>query len=431
MAQGTAFGELARTLLGPGELIDTGADFTDALAQTQALLGAKRPPRHLFEATLMHADVLVKVDALRRVGRRHELIEVKSSTRAKEEHYDDCAIQAWVARESGIDLKAVRIGHVNRDFVYTREGDYQGLLVLVDASAQVDERITLVPRWIRRFRAVLKGEEPAIATGPHCKTPYDCPFSAHCSASEDPGPDFPLALLAGAGNGLMQTLEQKGYLDLRELSLEDVSRPAHRNMVRAAKSGKAVLSAELKKTLAALPYPRRYLDFQTIQFTVPRWLGTRPYEQIPFHWSCAVEKGTGRVRAAAFPGPQRRRSAPVAGAQAHQGLRPKGSDPRLFAGHGSRRDPRPRGPAARPRRRPAGPAPQIRRPVAPDARALLPPGDGRPLVAEVGTPDDRAEAGLRPAGRGSRRPGRTGRLPVSHRSRHHRQAQARARHRAS
>lgn len=293
MDQGTAFGELARALLGPGELVDTGADLTGALLQTQALLGARKPPRHLFEATLMHADVLVKVDALRRVGRRHELIEVKSSTRAKEEHYDDCAIQAWVARESGIDLKAVRIGHVNRDFVYAREGDYEGLLALVDASAEVDARITEVPRWIRRFRAVLKGEEPAIATGPHCSTPYDCPFSAHCSASEDPGPDFPLSLLAGAGTGLLQTLEEKGYLDLRELSLEDVSRPAHRNMVRAAKSGKAVVSPELRKTLAALPYPRRYLDFETIQFTVPRWLGTRPYEQIPFQWSCHVEKSQG------------------------------------------------------------------------------------------------------------------------------------------
>lgn len=295
MAQGTAFGELARVLLGPGELIDTGADLGAALSRTKELLVARRSPRHLFEATLIHADVLVKVDALRRVGRRHELIEVKSSTRAKLEHYDDCAIQAWVARESGIELKAVRIGHVNRDFIYTREGDYDGLLALVDASAEVADRIGEVPRWVRRFRAVLKGEEPAIATGPHCSTPYDCPFATHCAAGEEPGPRFPISLLAGAGNGIIRTLQEKGYLDLRELSVDDVSRPAHRNMVRAIKSNRAVVPPELRRTLAALPYPRRYLDFETIQFTVPRWLGTRPYEQIPFQWSCHVERAAGEV----------------------------------------------------------------------------------------------------------------------------------------
>jgi hypothetical protein len=38
-----------------------------------------------------------------------------------------------------------------------------------------------------------------------------------------------------------------------------------------------------------VPYPRFYLDFETIQFAIPRWLGTRPYEQIPFQWSCHIE----------------------------------------------------------------------------------------------------------------------------------------------
>jgi hypothetical protein len=30
-----------------------------------------------------------------------------------------------------------------------------------------------------------------------------------------------------------------------------------------------------------LHYPRYYLDFETVQFAVPEWAGTRPYEQIP------------------------------------------------------------------------------------------------------------------------------------------------------
>ncbi|HHW77557.1 MAG TPA: DUF2779 domain-containing protein, partial [Xanthomonadaceae bacterium] len=33
--------------------------------------------------------------------------------------------------------------------------------------------------------------------------------------------------------------------------------------------------------LSGLPYPRHYLDFETVQVAVPLWAGTRPYQQLP------------------------------------------------------------------------------------------------------------------------------------------------------
>ena len=47
--------------------------------------------------------------------------------------------------------------------------------------------------------------------------------------------------------------------------------------------------------LATLPYPRYYLDFETVQFAVPRWAGTRPYQQLVFQWSCHVEARPGEL----------------------------------------------------------------------------------------------------------------------------------------
>jgi len=47
--------------------------------------------------------------------------------------------------------------------------------------------------------------------------------------------------------------------------------------------------------LKDLGYPRYYLDFETIQFAVPIWAGTRPYEQLPFQWSCSVEREDGSL----------------------------------------------------------------------------------------------------------------------------------------
>ena len=45
-----------------------------------------------------------------------------------------------------------------------------------------------------------------------------------------------------------------------------------------------------REELEALPYPRYYLDFETIGPAVPIWAGTRPYASIPVQWSCHAVK---------------------------------------------------------------------------------------------------------------------------------------------
>jgi len=42
------------------------------------------------------------------------------------------------------------------------------------------------------------------------------------------------------------------------------------------------------------------LDFESIGFVVPRWLGTRPYQQVPFQWSCYIEGTAGHYELKEF-----------------------------------------------------------------------------------------------------------------------------------
>ncbi|MCK7529062.1 MAG: DUF2779 domain-containing protein [Ignavibacteriales bacterium] len=60
-------------------------------------------------------------------------------------------------------------------------------------------------------------------------------------------------------------------------------------------SGRAEISSELPRILRGFPYPRYYLDFETIQFAIPIWMGTHPYQQLPFQWSCHVEEANGSL----------------------------------------------------------------------------------------------------------------------------------------
>ena len=47
-------------------------------------------------------------------------------------------------------------------------------------------------------------------------------------------------------------------------------------------------------------WPRAWLDFETIAFAVPRWIGTRPYQQIPFQFSLHLEQEDGAMTHSEF-----------------------------------------------------------------------------------------------------------------------------------
>ena len=292
---GYRVGETARALVPGGQLIGTPEDPAAALDETRAAL-ARRGDLVLFEPAFRHGGVLVRADILHRRGRRHRLVEVKSSTSVKDYHYLDAAIQSWVLQGAGISLTSVVLRHIDNSFVYPGGGDYRGLFMDEDVSAAIAPLAGEVPGWVARLRKVLSGTEPEIAVGAHCRDPFECPFQEYCCRDE---PEYPVSILPYGGT-LAQRLREAGYCDLRQVPEGSLSKEHHLRVWHITRSGRAELDPEAAQEMARLTYPRYYLDFETIGFAVPVWQGTRPYQQLPFQWSCHVEDGPGTPRHAAF-----------------------------------------------------------------------------------------------------------------------------------
>ena len=127
--------------------------------------------------------------------------------------------------------------------------------------------------------------------GDHCFTPYECPFIPLCIKEET---EYPVTCFPHLGQKAKELLE-KGIKDIRDIPEDFPFTEIQRIVWEATCSGKPYISSELKEILKNLPYPRYYLDFETIHLAVPIWIGTRPYEQIPFQWSCHVEKSPGEI----------------------------------------------------------------------------------------------------------------------------------------
>jgi len=287
---GHRVGQIARQLRPGGTLIGHDDDLGLALQETREQLQGTGD-RLLFEATLVHGDVLVRADVLERRSGRCQLVEVKSSTAVKPPHVEDVAIQAWVLQGAGLALERTSLAHIDNTFVYPGSGEYDGLLVEVDLAAEVRPLLEEVPRWVAEAQQVLAGDLPGIDISAHCSQPYDCEFFGWCSRDE---PEYPVSILP-RGGALATKLRAEGLRDLREVPEDRLGNDAHLRVWRVTRSGEAEIDPAVAPLLRALPYPRSFLDFETIAPAIPIWPGTRPYQRIPIQWSCHVQAEPGRL----------------------------------------------------------------------------------------------------------------------------------------
>jgi hypothetical protein len=306
LAVGNEVGEIARRLfdpMGKGELLDPYASgFDVAFKQTQQLLGTPQP---IFEAGFQAGGVRAFADVMLPIKKRGQLVwrlvEVKSSTKVKDYHLDDAAIQVFAARAAGVPLASASIACIDSAWTYPGNDKYDGLLVEHEVSNEANERQRDVAAWLAGAQKVVaKRQEPKVAVGRHCSDPFDCGFSAYCQRLL-PSPTHSIDQLPGSLRKPLQALvDEKGLNELSDVP-DDLLNEKQRRVKAAALSGKVFFDRDgARQALAAFKLPAYFMDFETIQFAVPTWKSTRPYQQIPFQFSMHRLSRTGKLDHEAF-----------------------------------------------------------------------------------------------------------------------------------
>lgn len=304
-AIGNQVGDIARSIYDTEqkahliEINEVGWD--TAFSATADWLAGQDAP--LFEAALRIpgalalADVMLpQRDSLRQSGLQWHMIEVKASTQVKDYHHDDIAVQAYVARESGIPLAKVSLAHVDNTFVYPGGGNYQGLLTEVDMTDEALSRAGEVADWLDQAQAIAaQSDEPNIEPGAQCHSPFTCAFCNHCIPEKEQTTDYPLTSFYKLRTAGIERLENAGYNDVREVPADQLSF-INQRIRESTISGEPYFDQEgAAAELAGFPGEPRFLDFETINPAVPLWAGTRPYQQVPFQFSLHHLSSNGEI----------------------------------------------------------------------------------------------------------------------------------------
>jgi hypothetical protein len=280
---GTEVGLYARQLFPGGTAIEyEGSTFAEKVRKTQELVQGGE--HTIYEATISHNDIIVMVDILHKGRKGWELYEVKSSSRLKDEHAKDVSIQYYVLKGSGLTVSKAALVHINNEYV--RHGDIAiaELFAVEELTDEVQESEAFIGNELLTIRSMLQGPCPDIDIGAHCTSPYDCDFIDHCWQHI---PENSVFDLRGKG------------IDKFEYYTSDIIRFQDLHLGTLNLKQRMQVEAELNDTetidykgiaefLDTLHYPQYFLDFETFMPAIPRFEGTRPYQNIPFQYSLHV-----------------------------------------------------------------------------------------------------------------------------------------------
>ena len=302
------FGDYAEVTSFDGEKLN----LTKMIADTRIEMERETPV--ICEASFEFEGLYCAVDILRRENDGWAIYEVKSATSPdKDIYFADVAYQKYILEHCGINVTGTYIVSLNNSYVYDGELKLDKLFRITDVSEKIEEEFVAVESNLQIAQTMLENpDEPDIDLSLNCGKAHSCGFWNYCARHLPTPSVFDLYDIRTSKryelyhNGLssFESLENSGCItndkQKRQIDFELHDRETYVN------------KEKLREFLEILSYPLYFLDFETLQQVIPKYIGTRPYMQIPFQYSLHyIESKNGELKHKEFlaePGTDPRRA---------------------------------------------------------------------------------------------------------------------------
>lgn len=263
---GNEVGNLARNYFGDYALVDAASNM-EKIAQTNKFIaeGAKT----ICEASFLYDDLFCQVDILHinEVG-EYEIYEVKASSHIQKYHLQDISFQTYILKKLGFSVTKSFLVLLNKSYVRNGELNLKELfkLNLITDFEPVEDTIDKI-RNMKNLDSFKPCDE--------CK---NCPFKIRCFSSL---PNENVYNLAGVrsnelyNNGIITYDEYIEYNKINKKTGVIVKKALEQIEYERNAKGTKVLKNELGLFLDSLVYPLYFLDFETIEETIPQYDGIK------------------------------------------------------------------------------------------------------------------------------------------------------------
>lgn len=249
----------------------------------------------ICEASFEYNGLYCAVDILKKVDGGYEIYEVKSSTHEDSYIYIvDISYQKYVLEKCGVTITKTYVVNINSEYIFDGTLNLNEFFKITDVTKLVNDEQTKVEAQIEKAEELLSSEtEPPIDISESCQNPYKCGFWQYCT-KHLPNPSvFDLyrtnfsKKLDYYKQGIIsfEDLERTGWF-LGHNQDKQIKFALHNYEPYIDKKG-------IKSFLDKLTYPLYFLDFETMQPVIPKFAGTKPYQQIPFQYSLHIIKYEG------------------------------------------------------------------------------------------------------------------------------------------
>ncbi len=283
--QGNAVTIEARKRFSNGVLVDLPAyDFFGSLKKTRELLAAHTPV--IFEAAFEYQGCYARADVItyNEVTQRWSIIEVKSTTKVKDEHLDDVGLQVWIMANAGLPIEKISVMHLNTLCKYP---ELHNLFTEVEVTDELRIRHPSISNKLNTIFKTLRADHvPDVDIGPHCSIPRDCQFLEHCNLEKN----IPVPSVFSIP-GLREKkwdLYRQGIVEIKDVPAIELSKNQQQCLEVLKSKIRFIDIEKIKQGVADWKFPLVFLDFETINPAIPRYLGTGPFTQVPVQFSVHV-----------------------------------------------------------------------------------------------------------------------------------------------
>ena len=289
MDAGNEVGDLAMGLFG---------DYVDVTAYTNGKLDIpamivrttsemKKGTPIICEASFSYHGLYCAVDILKKQDDGWAIYEVKSSTHEdKDVYYADVAYQKYVLEKCGLTVTGTYLVCLDNEYIFDGTLDLSKLFKISDISEPIkNESCSIAENISVAARLLESEEEPEIDLSNRCNKPYKCAFWKYCSRSLPSPSVFDLYRLPF---GKKIDYYRKGLVSFRDVFISGnvTSKIQQMQLDHGLSEKSAYIDKDgIRAFLSTLSYPLYFLDFETMMPVIPRYIGTKPYQQITFQYS--------------------------------------------------------------------------------------------------------------------------------------------------